>query len=80
MTRKELIKAIEVQERINQIKGDIAYLNDFYDQFEDTSVEITSRFVSVDIDLDVLIYAINRKKEILATLEQELKDLGVEEE
>lgn len=80
MTRKELIKAIEVQERIVQIKEDIASLNDFYNQFEDISVEITSRYVSVDIDLDVLIYAINRKKEILAILEQELKDLGVEEE
>lgn len=80
MTKEVFIKAIEVHARINQIKDDIVSLKDFYDRFEDISVEITSRYVSVDIDLDVLIYAINRKKEILAVLEQELKDLGVEEE
>lgn len=79
MTKEAFIKAIEVHARINQIKDDIVSLKDFCDRFEDISVEITSRYVSVDIDLDVLIYAINRKKEILAILEQELKDLGVEE-
>lgn len=79
MTKEVFIKAIEINARINQIKEDIAVLKDFCDRFADISLEITSRYVSVDIDLDVLIYAINRKKEILAILEQELKDLGVEE-